>query len=539
VDAPRRLGAEEAILGIPFAEFDATRDLRGKPFHSLCYAPDVQLSFSPNGDVSACCISRSQPLGNIRNDRLDHIWHGPRIDAFRESLHAYRLPSGCESCRWSLQAGNFLDHPIRSFDNVPISEGVLWPTKLEFALSNTCNLACVMCSGEYSSVLRAKEGLPPMARVYGEEFFSDLARYLPHATSLSFLGGEPFLQPEAYRIWDMLIDLNLGIPCEVTTNGMIYDERVERVLHHLPFNVAVSVDGITKQTIESIRVNVDYHLLMENIRRFNDYVRGDGDRFPAARRRHLKLNFCVMRQNWNEAGDFFLFAEDSGCSVWKVFVTNPTGCSLFSLPAEELEPIAAALEARSDEMERRLTINREVWFAMVDELRAHIGERPVRVIDSLTGGMTDLSLTSQGGSAGKIVRAWQLRAQGDVEAALREVESIREDDHYYYQAKFSLGEFKIGLGDHQGAERELDEALARARKRPESHLIRAWLRVREGRMGEAVVAARKATEARALLREAEREFLEEVLLPRLAQHEEMANILGARWALQPPSETGR
>ncbi len=525
-------------MEIPFARFDATRNLKGKPFKSLCYAPDVQLSFSPNGDVSACCISRTHPLGNVQNDRLDEIWHGRRIETFRKMLHAYTLPTGCESCQWSLEAERFADHPIRSFDDAPISDGVEWPTKLEFALSNTCNLACVMCSGEYSSVLRAHEGLPPIPPAYGESFFSDLARYLPRTRSLTFLGGEPFLQKECHRIWNMLIDMELGIPCDVTTNGSIYDQRVERVLNHLPFNIAVSVDGVSKSTVENIRVNVRYDVLMENIRRFNNYARGDSDRFATLRHRRLRLNFCVMRQNWREAGDFFLFAEDSGCEVWRVFVTNPSSYSLFTLPPGELEPIVESLEARSDEMERRLTINREVWFAMVEEARAHLGDRPVKLIDSLPRGTADPALAQQGGSPGKLVRAWQLRAQGRFEEARREVESIPDDDNYYYHAKCALGEFKMGLGDHDGAERELDEAFARAKKRPESHLIRAWLRVTEGKTNEAVLAARKATEATARLRDSESRFVEEVLVQRLMRHDDVAEALAARWA-RTPTQTGR
>src|SRR5678816_2700847 len=100
--------------------------------------------------------------------------------------------------------------------------------------SNTCNLACVMCTGEYSSVIRAKEGLPPMPAVYDEQFFEDLAFYLPHVKELSFLGGEPFLQLECFRVWDMLIERELSPICHVTTNGSLYDARVERVLQNLP-----------------------------------------------------------------------------------------------------------------------------------------------------------------------------------------------------------------------------------------------------------------------------------------------------------------
>jgi radical SAM protein with 4Fe4S-binding SPASM domain len=518
----------------PVAAFDASRNLRGKPFRSLCYAPHVQLSFSPNGDVSACCISRSHVLGNVQTDALDDIWKGPRIEAFREMLRDYAFPSGCESCRWSLEAENFVDHPIRYFDDVPIAEGGEWPSRLEFALSNTCNLGCVMCNGEFSSVLRAKEGLPPLPRAYGESFFSDLARYLPHAKSLTFLGGEPFLQPEAFRIWDMLIDRNLGIPCHVTTNGSIYDRRVERALHHLPFDIAVSVDGVTKETIESIRVNVKYETLMENIERFNGYARGRADRFPALRRPRLQLNYCVMRQNWREVGDFFLFAEELGCAVWKVFVTNPPGCSLFTLPPGELEPVVSALEVRSEEMNERLTLNRDVWFAMVEEARNHLGQKPVSLLDRVTLETGDFSGAPRKGTPEKLVRAWRLNARGHYEEAAREVESIPEDDTYCYQARCALAEFRIGLGDYDGSERALDHALTFSDRRPEAYLIRAWLNVTRGDMGVALEAARQAAAAGARLREVESRFVDDVLVQRLMRYQTLAAALEARWTPRPP-----
>jgi hypothetical protein len=85
----------------------------------------------------------------------------------------------------------------------------------------------------------------------------------------------------------------------------------------------------------------------------------------------------------------------------------------------------------------------------------------------------------------------------------------------------------------------LDEALTITDKRPEAHLIRAWLLVIEGKMEPAVVAARHATESVARLREVEGRFIEEVLVQRLMQYEPLANVLAARWEPRPPSQTGR
>jgi hypothetical protein len=349
----------------------------------------------------------------------------------------------------------------------------------------------------------------------------------------------------------MLIDMGVAVPCHVTTNGTVYDARVERLLWSLPFNFSISIDGVTKETVESIRVHARYDRLMENLRRFNAYVRGRSDPHANKRRPFLELNFCVMRQNWHELAEFFLFAEDMGAKVWGVLVTYPSECSLFSLPPEDFQPIVAKLQHQTSLLEGKLERNRHVWAGLVTELTRHAEQGrsdlgPAVSFDSLVGqagkesssarpqASRDSSLDLQVvGTPRRLFGAWQLSAQGRFQEAAREVESISADDSYYYHAKCALGEFKIGMGDFEGAQRELDLASVCAEKRPEANLIRAWLRIAEGRPSEALVAAREATEAAARLRVVETRFICEVLVPRLMQNDELATILAARWPLPP------
>ena len=474
-----------------FKAFDKTRDLKDKPFKSLCYAPDVQLSFSPNGDATACCISRSHVLGNLRTERLDDIWHGERLRQFRAMLHEYVFAPGCERCKWSLEGGNFLDHPIRQFDQIgqfrragiAVDESERWPAKLEFALSNTCNLACVMCNGEYSSVLRAQEGLAPLAPAYGEEFFEDLRRYLPHAQTLAFLGGEPFLQKECYRIWDMLIDMGLAIPCHVTTNGSIYNDRIERLLEALPFNVSISVDGVTKKTVESIRVNVKYEKLMENVRKYNAYVRGNSDRHAKKRLRSLGLSFCVMRGNWHELADFFSFAEDIGAKVWTILVTYPRECSLFSLPADELRSIVAHLEGQTGTLARRLKKNRDAWQGLVTELTQHVDEQ-TSVVEGMVQAAPRNRAAGPDRLANAMEQAWRHMREGRAEQALGAALRTPPTDPLYLKALALIGEIRTNQGDFDGAETALAEAIRIAPSHPEAYLRRAWLRYHQGRFAD-------------------------------------------------------
>ena len=57
-----------------------------------------------------------------------------------------------------------------------------------------------------------------------------------------FLGGEPFLARETLEIWDLMLADGLTTPCAVTTNGTIYNARVERILDALPVTATGKID---------------------------------------------------------------------------------------------------------------------------------------------------------------------------------------------------------------------------------------------------------------------------------------------------------
>jgi radical SAM protein with 4Fe4S-binding SPASM domain len=491
--------------------FEATRQRQNTAIKSLCNAPFVALTLSPDGNASACCFSRSHSLGNVRQHRLDEIWQGEPIRQFRAMLRNYAFPSGCEYCEWSLIAGNFRTHPTLSFDHLPIHDDVQWPSKIEFAMSNTCNLACVMCTGEYSSVIRANEGLPPMPAAYDEQFFEDLARYLPHVQELSFLGGEPFLQQECFRVWDMMIERELSPICHVTTNGSLFDARVERVLQNLPMNLSVSIDGITKTTIESIRVNSTYENLMKNLHRFNCYAHGDTDRYPSKRMRHLQLNYCVMQQNWQELPDFFRFAESVGARVATVLVTHPRHCSLFALPQENLRAVVATLEDQTPALSRELNRNRTSWLELLKEMGNHSTEQPT-VMPAFGEVVRRNRAVTRDGSVGAMERAWVLMRQGKQEEALEAALHTLPTDPNYYKALVLIAEIRIAMQDYQRAEQALLRAVNLSPKHPEAYMRRAWLRYYQGRLADGLAELALSEERAGKLERVEDFILEQSLL---------------------------
>jgi sulfatase maturation enzyme AslB (radical SAM superfamily) len=309
-------------------------------------------------------------VGDISKESIDAIWNGEKIKRLREALAQYDLRYGCGLCEWRMSGGTFSSLTMKAWDRFPVTDFVpAWPQMMEFSISNTCNLECIMCAGDSSSAIRAhREKLPPLVRAYHDAFFVDLEKYLPHLTRARFLGGEPFLQQECFRIWEMMICAGLRTPCHVTTNGTQWNARVESVLSKLPFGIAISMDGFTKKTVESIRVHAVYETLLANFRAFHAYAR--------ANETSISLTFCLMRQNWQELGEFCVFAEEWQCPVFVNTVRRPPDCSLYTLSTTELKLIVESMEKEAITLLPRLKMNAPVWLGELERLRSIVRQNP-------------------------------------------------------------------------------------------------------------------------------------------------------------------
>ena len=240
-----------------------------------------------------------------------------------------------------------------------------WPRWMEFNLSNSCNLQCIQCNGDLSSSIRIhREKRPPLPEVYGDEFFEDLALFLPHLRQAQFAGGEPFLGAENFRAWDLIAEVAPHVRCQVVTNATQWNKRVEAVLERLPFSFCFSIDGITADTYESIRKGADFDKVLANLDRFCEHARRNGT--------ELRWNFCLMPQNVHEFGGVLEYAEQRGILVSVQVVHVPASASLAALPSDELAEIHRRLVAQSPSLLPRLRLNAGVWQAELARLAAWV-----------------------------------------------------------------------------------------------------------------------------------------------------------------------
>lgn len=317
-------------------------------------------------------------LGNVRNAPLVDLWRGERADRLRRAMEAEDLSLGCDFCRWPIENRRPDLAFARWFADLPLTAQPEWPAQLEFSVSNTCNLQCVMCNGEWSSSIRSqREGLAPLPKVYDDAFFDGLRDFLPHLEKVKFLGGEPFLAAETLRIMEMMVEAGATARCHVTTNGTQWSPRVERILEMLPIDISVSLDAATKATYEQIRIGSTWETARENLDRFRATAQRRGT--------HVSITMCLMTVNWHEFADFCLLADSLDISCDVNTVTQPTPLSLYHLPADELAEVVAGLEAADREHGDRFGWSRSTWKAELERLQRHLADRragvPVMGID--------------------------------------------------------------------------------------------------------------------------------------------------------------
>lgn len=341
-----------------------------------CLAPQMAMRFSPNGEVHACCVNSTYALGHVGRDRLIDIWNGQRLAALRRAVDAGDGTLGCQDCEFEHVRGRKDVTHAALYEYWADLLPTEWPVRLEFALTNTCNLTCIHCNGELSSAIRSRrEHLEPLPDHYGEQFFADIVPFLEHVRVTSFLGGEPFLMRPVRRVWDLLLEHGRDdVEVHLTTNGTVWNDRVEHYVRGLRMNVAVSIDGVTAETFERIREGASFEEVCRNRDRLFRMTREHGGSFS--------INHCLLRQNAHELYDFLRDADDRGMRVEVIPVWFPGRHSVFSATPEELTELVEHLRRRERES-GSLGGNAAQWDTAMGHLEASIREQQVGGLEAL------------------------------------------------------------------------------------------------------------------------------------------------------------
>ena len=319
--------------------YNASRPKQAR--HAICHAPFSSLNFEQNGNITACCFNRIHVLGNIKTHSIEEAWTGPKAQALRKSIKKRDLGGGCKLCQELIQAGNFDGSRAKHYDQYAhpptVKHGlekllgkIAMPKVFEFEIDNTCNLACSMCSGYFSSTIRqGRENMPPMIKMYDDHFAEKLLPFLPHLTDLKFLGGEPMLIKPYRQIWELVLKHSPSVALHITTNATVWNASLEGLLSQLRVGFNLSIDSAIPNTYESIRQGAQWKKVASNINKLK--------KLSDNQSMYLNITACVMRSNIHELDRLIEFANILEAKVHFNIVWNPEHESLRFLPAASLK----------------------------------------------------------------------------------------------------------------------------------------------------------------------------------------------------------
>jgi MoaA/NifB/PqqE/SkfB family radical SAM enzyme len=269
--------------------------------------PFTGLATREDGAIKVCC--RSHPIGNIQENSLEEIWNGDTMKRIRKQVLSGYRPAECEPC-FSLEDQGVESLRLRHIKGViPEARIKLYPRALEYMnsnfempfeiptmeikLNNLCNLKCRMCNPtdstswndwkeveefydkENNYIANNVRKLNLVKKPYLDTFednpnwWDSFEKNLPYFRRVEFAGGEPLMDPQHYRILDMLKPYGANIEIKYATNGTTLGISKGRTVHDYwthfrSVAVNVSIDGIGS-VYEYIRGNGDWSEVIQNI----------------------------------------------------------------------------------------------------------------------------------------------------------------------------------------------------------------------------------------------------------------------------------
>ena len=274
---------------------------------TFCMHPFTGLATREDGAIKICC--RSLPIGWIQNESLESAWNNDKMLSVRKQILNDERPDVCTPC-FDLE-----DQGVESLrqrhiqPRLPESRIVLYPNQLnqlnddytmpfefptmEIKLNNLCNLRCRMCNPldstswqDWNSIVEfyKKENnylVPTVEKLVdkpgqyigpfddSDNWWNSFEKLIPHFKRVEFAGGEPLMDPQHYKILDMLKPYAKNIEIKYATNGTTLGISKNRTIfdywpHFRSVAVNVSIDGI-HDVYEHIRGNGDFSEVVRNI----------------------------------------------------------------------------------------------------------------------------------------------------------------------------------------------------------------------------------------------------------------------------------
>ena len=278
---------------------------------TFCSSPWFHMRLTYDGSFEPCRWGKDPARTHkFQNETIMQYYNSDQLKSLRSQLLNGNSPHHCSTCYYEESYGklngrtrqlnksaidiNDFTKTTRSsphFENFKYSfdnngEADMAPVDLQIDLGNICNSACIMCGPEASSKLEKdykklykinstlfqKPTAPNLWTkdpLLVDRFVNELVS-IPNIRYIHFLGGETLYAESFYTICEKLIqhDLAKNIIIGTTTNGTIYDKRIEKLIQNFEqFHLGISIESNTKLN-DYIRYPGKINRILKNIKKF-------------------------------------------------------------------------------------------------------------------------------------------------------------------------------------------------------------------------------------------------------------------------------
>jgi sulfatase maturation enzyme AslB (radical SAM superfamily) len=213
-----------------------------------CNWIENMMSIETDGWTRPCCLETSDlaKIAPIQNGIIA-AFNDSKLLQLREDLtqgYSDKTKNTCGRCE---------DLEIRNQSSMRMQTSALSSNRelkfLQFKMSNKCQLTCAHCGPDRSSGWAKLLNITPHvinSFEVTDEFMQELVSLLPQLEVIKFTGGEPFLDPNHWKILEQLQQYDRS-HCELhyITNG-ISPFKSELWKGWKTINCSVSVDGYEK-----------------------------------------------------------------------------------------------------------------------------------------------------------------------------------------------------------------------------------------------------------------------------------------------------
>jgi len=319
----------------------------------ICNAPFVSMYFRPDGKVSPCCFNHEFIYGKYPEQSIEEIWTGDQIKKFRQIMVNSDFSHGCETCEKHIKTDNMSTAGFQHYKMKPLKK---YPAKLEFELSYQCNLNCIMCFQHMKLKLNSE--------IYGDDFFLQIKKYLPHISEASYFGGEPFVIDLYYKIWEEINKNNKKCIQVLQTNGTIWNKRIKSILTKGNFEISISLDAIDKDIYEQIRINANLETTISNVNHFNDYMK--------LKQKPLFITVCPMRNNAYNIPDIVLFTSKINADIYFHSFWSPISLSLINHDKDQLSAIIEYYKVFMNSNDNLSTQNKQELMKLTGQIERFV-----------------------------------------------------------------------------------------------------------------------------------------------------------------------